>query len=40
MIIKILLGLLLGLFLLFIYCSCMVASEADRHMEEYENEKK
>lgn len=40
MIIKVLLGLLLGLFLLFIYSCCRVAGETDKYMEEYENEKK
>ena len=39
MIIKILIGLLVGLFLLFIYSCCRVASEADKYLEEKEYEK-
>lgn len=39
MIIKVLIGLLIGLFLLFVYSSCRVASDADRYMEEKEYEK-
>ena len=39
MIIKILIGLILGLFLLFIYSCCRVASEADKDMEDIEYEK-
>ncbi len=39
MIIKILIGLILGLFLLFIYSCCRVASEADKYLEEREYEK-
>jgi hypothetical protein len=38
-IIKIIIGLVISLFLLFIYCCCRVASEADKHLEDYENEK-
>ena len=40
MIIKLLIGLLIGLFLLFIYSCCKVASDADRYMEEYKDEEK
>jgi len=39
MIIKIVIGIIICLFLLFIYCCCRVASEADQYMEEYKNEK-
>ena len=39
MLIKILIGLILGLFLLFIYSCCRVASEADKYLEEREYEK-
>ena len=39
MIIKVLIGLLIGLFLLFIYSCCRVASEADKYLEEREYEK-
>lgn len=39
MIIKIVVGIIICLFLLFIYCCCRVASEADQYMEEYKNEK-
>ena len=38
-IIKIIIGLVISLFLLFIYCCCRVASEADKYLEDYENEK-
>lgn len=37
---KIFIGLLIGLFLLFIYSCCKVASDADRYMEEYKDEDK
>lgn len=40
MIIKLLIGLLIGLFLLIIYSCCKVASDADRYMEEYKDEEK
>ena len=36
---KVLIGLLIGLFLLFIYSCCRVASESDKNMEDIENEK-
>lgn len=39
MIIMILVGLVISLFLLFIYCCCKVASDADKYMEEYDYEK-
>ena len=40
MLIKIVLGLLLSLFLLFIYSCCKVASDSDRYMEEFKDEEK
>ena len=39
MIIRVFIGLLVGLFLLFIYSCCRVASEADKYLEEKEYEK-
>ncbi len=39
MIIKVLIGLLIGLFLLFVYSCCRVASEADKYMEDIKYEK-
>ena len=39
MIIKFLIGLVISLFLLFIYCCCRVASDADKYLEELDNEK-
>ncbi len=39
MIIRVFIGLLVGLFLLFIYSCCRVASEADKYMEDIEYEK-
>ena len=39
MIIKILIGLLIGLFLLFIYSCCRVASDADKYLEDKYDEK-
>lgn len=39
MIIKILIGIVICLFLMVIYCCCRVASDADRYMEDYLNEK-
>ena len=39
MIFKVTVGLLIGLFLLFIYSCCRVASESDKNMEDIENEK-
>lgn len=39
MIIKLFIGLLIGLFLLFIYSCCRVASDADKYLEDIENEK-
>ena len=39
MIIRVFIGLLVGLFLLFIYSCCRVASEADKDMEDIEYEK-
>ena len=39
MFLKLIIGLIIGLFLLFIYSCCRVASDADRYMEEKEYEK-
>ncbi len=39
MIIKILIGIVICLFLLVIYCCCRVASEADKYMEDIKYEK-
>ena len=39
MIIRVFIGLILGLFLLFIYSCCRVASDADKYLEEKEYEK-
>lgn len=39
MIIKVLIGLLIGLFLLFVYSCCRVASEADKYMGDIKYEK-
>jgi hypothetical protein len=39
MIFKIIIGLLIGLFLLFIYSCCRVASDADKYLEGKEYEK-
>ena len=39
MIFIIIIGLIIGLFLLFIYSCCRVASDADKYLEEKEYEK-
>ena len=39
MFLKFIIGLLIGLFLLFIYSCCRVASDADKYLEDIENEK-
>ena len=39
MFLKLIIGLIIGLFLLFIYCCCRVASDADKYMEDYKDEK-
>ncbi len=39
MIIKLFIGLLIGLFLLFVFSCCKVASDSDKYMEEYKDEK-
>lgn len=39
MIIRVLIGLLISFFLLFIYSCCRVASDADKYLEEKEYEK-
>lgn len=39
MIFKIIAGLIISLFLLFIYCSCRVSSEADNKEEDIKDEK-
>ena len=36
---KLVFGLIVGLFLLFIYSCCRVASDADKYLEDIENEK-
>lgn len=39
MFLKLIIGLIIGLFLLFIYSCCRVASDADKYLEDIENEK-
>ena len=38
MILKIIAGLIIGIFLLFIYCSCRVSSETDNREENIKDE--